>query len=62
MDRIKSAISAVFMTPWFIKSSWRYITTKSFRSKVEFFRGVVPALFRFAILTYNDYRKSIGEG
>ena len=59
MNRIKSAIKAVGMTGWFIKTSWQYITTKHLSSKVEFLVGIIPAWIRFTFATYKDCRSAI---
>jgi len=59
MNRIKSALKAVSMTQWFVKTSWGYITTKRLDSKVEFFTGIIPAWINFTIATYKDNRGAI---
>ena len=51
MNRIKSALKAVGMTPWFVKTSWSYITTNRLDSKVEFFTGFIHAWFKFKVAT-----------
>ncbi len=56
MTKIKSALKAIGMTPWFIKTSWSYITTKRLSSKIDFFTGITPSWFRFTIATYKDCR------
>jgi hypothetical protein len=48
------------MTIWFVKSSWYYVTTKRFSSKVEFFVGLIPAWVRFTFYTYKDFRQAKG--
>tara|TARA_R110002020_G_scaffold465655_2_gene687201 strand:+ start:674 stop:850 length:177 start_codon:yes stop_codon:yes gene_type:complete len=58
MSRVKSIIKSLLMTKWFIKTSWGYITTKHFNSKVEFFAGLLPAWFKFTVATYKDFRKA----
>ncbi len=59
MNRIKSALKAISMTPWLIKTSWHYITTKRFSSKIEFVKGFVPAWYRFTVATYRDCRRAV---
>ena len=61
MSVIKSIALSLKMTPWFIRESWKYITTKRLRSKIEFARGLLPAWFRFTVATYKDIRLT-GEG
>ena len=56
MSRIKSLLKAIAMTPWFVSTSWGYITTKSIRSKVDFFTQLIPAWIRFTYAIYNDFR------
>jgi hypothetical protein len=57
MGIFKSARSSIGMTKWFIVTSWGYIVTKKFKSKVEFFMGIIPAWLNFTIATYKDCRK-----
>jgi hypothetical protein len=52
MNRAKSLISSIGMTKWFLINSWSYMG----HSRLEFFKGVVPAWFRFTVLTYSDFR------
>ena len=47
---------AIGMTKWFITASWRYVVTKSFSSKVEYFLGLIPAWVRFTVATYKDFK------
>ena len=54
MKKIKSALKAISITPWFIKESWHYITTKKFSSKIDFFIGVFPAWIKFTTAAYKD--------
>ena len=56
MNKIKAAIMAVVMTKWFITTSWSYIITKSFSSKVDYFVGLIPAWGRFTVATYKDFK------
>jgi hypothetical protein len=54
---IRSILKTASMMPWFIKQSWAYVVTGSVKSKVEFFIGVIPAMFRFCALTFKDCQK-----
>jgi len=56
MSRIKSILNALKMTPWFIVNSWSYVTTKTLESKTEYFTGLIPAWYRFTVITYKDCR------
>ncbi len=57
MSIFKSIVKALLMSKWFVKTSWGYIVTKNFESKVEYFLGVIPAWVRFTIATYKDCRR-----
>jgi hypothetical protein len=57
MSRIKSLFFSLKMTAWFVKTSWRYVTTKKISSKIEFIAGILPAWVRFTFATYKDFRK-----
>ena len=57
MNIVKSFYKALYMTPWFIKESWSYIVIKHWSSKIEFFVGLIPAWYRFTVLTYKDHRR-----
>ena len=56
---MKAALMTISMTPWFIKTSWGYMVTKSGRSKLAFATGLVPAWVRFSIATYKDIKPSV---
>ncbi len=56
MSRPQSFLLAIKMTIWFVKTSWYYVTTKRFSSKVEFLFGLIPAWVRFTFYTYKDFR------
>tara|TARA_R110000796_G_scaffold64465_2_gene149402 strand:+ start:6077 stop:6268 length:192 start_codon:yes stop_codon:yes gene_type:complete len=60
VSRTQSFLLAIKMTAWFVKTSWYYVTTKRFSSKVEFLCGFLPAWFRFTFYTYKDFRESKG--
>ena len=62
MKQLKAAIKSIYMTKWFFIASWKYIVTKTFASKVEFFKGIIPAWFRFTVAAYKDYEKVISNG
>jgi hypothetical protein len=57
MNIARSYLSAIKMTPWFVKASWRYVVTKRLSSKVEFFIGIIPAWARFTVMTYKYCRQ-----
>ncbi len=56
MNRCKALYWTLKKTPWFIENSWYYIVNYRWKSKVEFFVGIVPAWFCFMKLTYKDCR------
>jgi hypothetical protein len=53
-----AALKAIGMTRWFIVTSWGYIVTKSFSSKVEYFAGLIPAWGRFTVAMYKEFKKA----
>ena len=56
MNKIQSTIHAISKTWWFLKTSWDYIITKECSSYLEYFVGVIPARYKFMIVTYRDFR------
>jgi hypothetical protein len=60
VSRIQSLLKAISMAKWFAKTSWCYVTTKRFSSKVEFLFGLIPAWIRFTLYTYKDFREFKG--
>ena len=58
MSKVKSALKALGMTKWFVVTSWGYIVTKRFSSKVEFTKGLLPAWYGFTLMTCKDCRKA----
>ncbi len=59
MNKTHSAINTLKKTSWFCIESWKFITTKSIVSKLEYFIYLIPAWYRFSLATYKDYRNLI---
>lgn len=54
MKKIKTLIFALSQTKWFFVKSWSYIVTDNPKGRIEFFKGVIPAWFRFTYYVYRD--------
>ncbi|MDD4242882.1 MAG: hypothetical protein PHG08_01085 [Bacilli bacterium] len=54
MSKIKALLIALSYTKWFFVKSWKFVVAKELKSKIEFFKGVIPAYCRFIIYTYDD--------
>ena len=57
MNRFISAIKAVGMARWFFVNSWSFVITNKIDSKIEFFKFIIPAWYRFTISIYKDCRR-----
>lgn len=55
MKKLKAMFYAISLTKWFFIKSWSFIVTSNPKSKIEYFKGVMPAWFRFIGLVYHDY-------